>query len=488
MTLTSITAGDAQISIGAANAATVNITDTADTAQVTIAATTDGIEPGTNGVFTVTLSAASSTDTTVSYTVAGSANAGSDYTALSGSVTILAGGTTATITVPVLDDALVEVAETVIVTLGAVTAGDPQASIGAANSATVNITDDDGAPVISNATVSVAENAAAATIVTDLADAVTGTDNDSDGDPIQYSITAGNVGGAFAIDVNTGIITVANPAVLDYETTPSIVLTVQATDGTNSGTATITVNLTNVNEAPTLSVPAAQAVLEDTPLTFSAAGLNPITVGDVDAATLQFTLSVTNGVLTLPSTAGLVFSVGSGTADGVMTFTGTAAAVNAALDGLEFLPAVNYSGGALLSILVEDLGQSGSGGPQSASATVAITVAAVNDAPSAVGDTYTVAEDGTLSVAAAAGVLANDTDADGPGLSTVLVSGPANGALVLNADGSFTYVPNADFFGTDSFTYRASDGTAQSAPTTVNLIGDGGQRRAGVLRARRARP
>ena len=141
VTLTSITAGDAQISIGAANAATVNITDTADTAQVTIAATTDGVEPGTNGVFTVTLSAASSTDTTVSYTVAGSATAGSDYTALSGSVTILAGATTATITVPVLDDALVEGTETVIVTLTSITAGDAQISIGAANAATVNITD-----------------------------------------------------------------------------------------------------------------------------------------------------------------------------------------------------------------------------------------------------------------------------------------------------------------------------------------------------------
>ena len=141
VTLGAMTAGDAQISIGAANAATVNITDTADTAQVTIAATTDGVEPGTNGVFTVTLSAASSTDTTVSYTVAGSATAGSDYTALSGSVTILAGATTATITVPVLDDALVEGTETVVVTLTSITAGDAQISIGAANAATVNITD-----------------------------------------------------------------------------------------------------------------------------------------------------------------------------------------------------------------------------------------------------------------------------------------------------------------------------------------------------------
>ena len=74
-------------------------------------------------MFTVTLSAASSTDTTVSYTVVGTATLGSDYTALSGSVTILAGATSATITVPVLDDALVEGTETVVVTLASITAG-----------------------------------------------------------------------------------------------------------------------------------------------------------------------------------------------------------------------------------------------------------------------------------------------------------------------------------------------------------------------------
>ena len=62
----------------------------------------------------------------------------------------------------------------------------------------------------------------------------------------------------------------------------------------------------------------------------------------------------------------------------------------------------------------------------------------------------------------APGVLANDTDIDGPSLSAAVVTPAANGTVVLNANGSFTYTPNANFNGVDSFTYRASDGTALS--------------------------
>ena len=64
---------------------------------------------------------------------------------------------------------------------------------------------------------------------------------------------------------------------------------------------------------------------------------------------------------------------------------------------------------------------------------------------------------------AAAGVLGNDADPDGDPLTAVLVSGPSHGTLTLNANGSFTYTPNANFNGTDSFTYRASDGTLDLA-------------------------
>src|SRR5262245_60816656 len=74
-----------------------------------------------------------------------------------------------------------------------------------------------------------------------------------------------------------------------------------------------------------------------------------------------------------------------------------------------------------------------------------------NDAPVADNDSYNVNEDNVLTVVVP-GVLDGDTDADGDPLSAVLVSGPLNGSLSLNANGSFTYTPNANFNGSDSFT------------------------------------
>ena len=63
----------------------------------------------------------------------------------------------------------------------------------------------------------------------------------------------------------------------------------------------------------------------------------------------------------------------------------------------------------------------------------------------------------------------NDTDADSNPLTAVLATGPANGTLSLNAHGSLTYTPSATFVGTDSFTYRANDGTTNSATATVSI-------------------
>jgi putative cell wall-binding protein len=91
-----------------------------------------------------------------------------------------------------------------------------------------------------------------------------------------------------------------------------------------------------------------------------------------------------------------------------------------------------------------------------------------NTAPVAVNDTYTTPEDTPL-VVAAPGVLANDTDADGDKLSAWKLSDPAHGTVVLAQGGGFTYTPAADYNGSDSFTYRASDGTAHSNTATVNL-------------------
>ncbi len=92
-----------------------------------------------------------------------------------------------------------------------------------------------------------------------------------------------------------------------------------------------------------------------------------------------------------------------------------------------------------------------------------------NNAPVAVADVYAAVEDTVLVVPALTGVLANDTDADSDPLTSILVTNATNGNVVLNADGSFTYTPNANFSGADSFTYKANDGISDSPPVTVTL-------------------
>jgi VCBS repeat-containing protein len=93
----------------------------------------------------------------------------------------------------------------------------------------------------------------------------------------------------------------------------------------------------------------------------------------------------------------------------------------------------------------------------------------VNVLPQAAGDAYNgILEGETLTVSAAQGVLSNDTDENDP-LSAILFSDVTYGTLNLNSDGSFTYTHDGSENFSDSFTYMASDGKAESAPTTVTL-------------------
>ncbi len=110
-----------------------------------------------------------------------------------------------------------------------------------------------------------------------------------------------------------------------------------------------------------------------------------------------------------------------------------------------------------------------SGTERSRTAQVTLVVRAVNDAPVAFNDTYMVTGDSTLTVPAASGVLANDTDADNDALTAVLFAGPDNGLLTLNPDGSFLYTPDTGFIGNDAFYYTANDGQADSALAEVTL-------------------
>ena len=99
----------------------------------------------------------------------------------------------------------------------------------------------------------------------------------------------------------------------------------------------------------------------------------------------------------------------------------------------------------------------------------AFELQAANRPPVANDDAYQVVGGATLSPAAP-GVLGNDTDPDSDPLTAQLVAGPTHaGSFALNADGSFTYVPGEDFAGTDTFTYRASDGQTTSNVATVTI-------------------
>jgi len=102
---------------------------------------------------------------------------------------------------------------------------------------------------------------------------------------------------------------------------------------------------------------------------------------------------------------------------------------------------------------------------------IRFTIPGPNQPPVAADDAYRVDEDGQLSVAAP-GVLANDTDPESDPLTAALVADVAHGSLALGADGSFVYTPAPDYAGTDSFTYKANDGAADSNAATVTLTVD----------------
>ena len=212
--------------------------------------------------------------------------------------------------------------------------------------------------------------------------------------------------------------------------------TYQAYDGhLYSDTATVTLNVNAVNDAPVAVNDSGYTTAEDTTLSISVAELLANDT-DVDLDTLTVA-SVSNAV------------------------NGSAAIVG---DSVEFTPAPNYNGPASFDYTITD----GHGG--TATAKVSIDVTPVNDAPVAQNDSYTVDQDSTLNVPAVAGVLANDSDIDSAAITAVWVSDPAHGTLTLNADGSFTYTPAADYYGPDSFTYQANDGSADSNVATVSII------------------
>src|SRR4051812_15093572 len=99
------------------------------------------------------------------------------------------------------------------------------------------------------------------------------------------------------------------------------------------------------------------------------------------------------------------------------------------------------------------------------------TITLLNDPPIANADAITVAEGGTATatVSGEANLLPNDTDAENDNLTAVLVSGPSHGTLTLNSDGTFSYRHDGSETTTDSFSYKANDGAADSDSVTVSI-------------------
>ncbi len=154
------------------------------------------------------------------------------------------------------------------------------------------------------------------------------------------------------------------------------------------------------------------------------------------------------------------FVKGNGPANGSVTFDSNGYFV--------FTPNEDFHGTDSFTYKADD------GTATSALTKVTVTVTAgPNAAPKAVDDSYTVAKGGTLTLAAP-GILANDTDADDDALRATVVSKPKHGLWTFKDNGEFTYTPTEGYTGTDTWTYKASDGDVDSAPATVSIkVGSG---------------
>lgn len=180
------------------------------------------------------------------------------------------------------------------------------------------------------------------------------------GDTFSYALVSGSGdddNAAFTLDASGNLKTAA---AFDFEGKPSYSIRARSTDAVGLYFEKVfEINVTNVNEAPTLTVPADQTAFEDVDKGISALG-----VGDVDSDSLTVSLAVGHGALTLGTTTGLGVS-GNGTA--FVSLSGSITDLNAALATLVYRASLNFSGADALNITASD-------GSLSTSGSVAITV------------------------------------------------------------------------------------------------------------------
>jgi hypothetical protein len=273
-------------------------------------------------------------------------------------------------------------------------------------------------------------------------------------------------------------------------------VSVSATDGTQASTAvTRQITVASIDDPPVITAPGAQTTAEDTALVFSTANASRISLADIDAGSqpIQVTLNAANGQLTLAQTTGLIFVTGTGTGNTTMTFTGTVGNINLSLDGLRFDPAPDFSGAASLQIVTNDQGNSGTGGPLTATSSIPITVTAVNDAPiNHLPGPQATAQNTTLLFSSVGGnaITVSDVDAAGAPLQIVLTT--TNGTLTLGSvagligfsgdgSGSVTLSGNVaalnaalDGLAYDPTTGYGGPATVQMATSDLGNTGSGG--------------
>lgn len=269
-------------------------------------------------------------------------------------------------------------------------------------------------PVADDDTLTVAEDGTAGVNV--LAN-----DGDADGDPLTVTVTGAPAHGTTSV---AGGVVTYTPAP-NYAGGDSFTYT--ACDPSNAcDTATVTVTVTPVNDAPAPLGATAFSTPEDTPHSGSLPAGSDV---DGDALTYSVVTPPSHGTVTVNP-------------DGTYTYT----------------PAPDYVGPDTFSYQVCDAG------PLCASATATVTVTSVNDVPTVGGTAFATAEDTPYS-----GTLPAGADADGDALTYSVTTGPAHGTLTIGPDGSFTYTPAPDYAGGDTFGFQACDPSLACAPASVTV-------------------
>ncbi len=438
---------------------------------------TEGASGFTDMVFTVTSSATVPGGFAVDFsTAAGTADA-ADFTGATGTLNFTGtAGETETIAVPIRGDNVVELNETFTVQLSNIQAGGRDVTLGNP-SATGTITNDDTAQIAINDVV-VAEGDSGQTIaaftltldapvdaavsVTSAIENITTSADDILGTPAPVVFAAGSTA-AQRLEV-----AISPDGTVELDETYFVNLIAAESGGrsvsfsdnqglgtiTNDDAAILRFGIGNGVETDadsfgpfTFTTDSSGARRVDTDVTVDVSFAGSTADETVDFANIPSSLRILAGV---NGFIGLYKILGDNIAEGDETIVIT-------LSNLQ-------SGGRDVSF---------PGGATQISRTITIT----DDDFAPVGNEdgpYVVAEDGELVVNATNGLLANDTDQDDDDTSltlTGIVTEPANGDFSANADGSFTYTPDADFFGEDSFVYAVSDGTNTSQGTaTITVV------------------